>query len=252
MIEAAFEGKIDSDTINEIWPEYNNIKDFLYDYEGTNIEHANLLMHQILNPNEKNCLEEALFGNHGWYKRINGDGMIKIKLAAMSLGLTNNIFTFDSEMEKKIVQRIKEYTEEEQMRMMSCYVKQKLTTYLTLKNYLKNIRKTTADTLVLYRGINTEYNNEQYMFAGMEAWTMNLDMAYRFARNDGYVIEKEYKISQIFAGRKSTFKNKPYGLYEHNGFFVRREHEMIVENPERVYDKMDPCNIRLAIDNDVF
>lgn len=54
---------------------------------------------------------------------------------------------------------------------------------------------------------------------------------------NGYVISKTYPISSIFAGFSSTFKNKPNNIYRHNGFYVRREHEMIVENIEQKYLK---------------
>ena len=41
--------------------------------------------------------------------------------------------------------------------------------------------------------------------------------------------------NNIFAGFRSTFKNKPNNIYRNNGFYVRREHEMIVENIEYKY-----------------
>ena len=37
-------------------------------------------------------------------------------------------------------------------------------------------------------------------------------------------------LQRIFAVRRSTYKNKPNNIYRTNGFYVRREQEMIVEN----------------------
>lgn len=252
MIEEAFEGRIDIDLVNEIWPEYGLKKDILIQNVGTNIEQANRTLNLIMTPEERNCLEELLFGQEGWYKRINGEGMIRLKLASMSLGLSNNIFTFDPIVENEIKKRILQYSEEEQVLVIRCYMKQKLVSYLTLKNYIKNINNNRLQELILYRGINKEYNGEKYLLLGMESWTSNLDTAYRFARDGGYVIEKRYRISQIFASRRSAFKNKPYNLYRHNGFYVRREHEMIVENYDTIYDCSEGKNIRLSIDHDIF
>lgn len=252
MIEEAFDGKVDSGLIKEIWPEYWKHKDILATQIGTNIGQANNVLNVILSSEEKVCLEKAFFGQEGWYKRINGDGMVRIKLAAMSLELTNNIFTFASEKEKEILQQIVQYTEKDQLLMLSCYVKQKLVSYLTLKKYLQKVKGTNTDTITLYRGINVPYNGESYLFAGMESWTSSLDVAYRFARTGGYIIEKDYKISQVFAGKRSTFKNRPYNLYRHNGFFVRREHEIIVENRELEYDCSEGKHIKLAVDRDFF
>jgi len=252
MIQEAFNGKIDENLVDEIWPEYKVQKDVLKKYTGTNIERANDILESILLPEEKILLERVLFGADGWYKRINGEGMIKIKLASMSLGLTNDIFTFKPEEERRILSVIDKYSEEEQLKMISCYIKQKLVTYLTLKNYLKNMGVDNNYRITLYRGINTEYNDSnKYLFSGMEAWTSNIDIAYRFARDGGYVIEKEYDISQIFAGRRSTFKNGVHNIYKNNGFFVRREHEMIVENIDYEYDCSKGNNVKLVIDKDI-
>lgn len=252
MIEEAFEGTIDTGFVNEIWPEYKSKKDILMRNIGTNIKQANRTLNLIMTQEEKECLEGMLFGPEGWYRRINGEGMIRLKLASMSLGLTNNIFTFDPIVEEAIKNKILQYSEEEQILAIKCYMKQKLVSYLTLKNYLKKVRNTESQEITLFRGINTEYHGDKYLFSGMESWTTNLNIAYRFARDGGYVIEKKYRISQIFAGRKSTFKNEPYNLYRHNGFYIRREHEMLVENHDTVYDCSGGKHIRLSMNHDIF
>ena len=114
-------------------------------------------------------------------------------------------------------------------------MKQKTVTYYTLRKYLKKIIKTNKLSITLYRGVRHDGELKEYLFSGLECWSTNPNIAERFAKNDGYVICKEYPISSIFAGFRSTFKNKPNNIYRHNGFYVRREHEMIVENIEQSY-----------------
>lgn len=228
-------------------------KQFL-DYTGTNNKAANILLTNIMSKEEQRCLEEAFFGDNGWYRTINGCGMIKLKLAAMSLGVTNNIFTFDEEREKNILYFIQteKFSEQQQLLMMRCYIKQKIVTYITLRNYLQNVKHTDKMTIKLYRGINAPYLNQKYTFSGMESWTRNINVAYKFAGDGGFVLEKEYPIDQIFAGMRSTFKNKRYRTFEHNGFYVRREREMIVENYMEELDCSNGNGVLLAENREIY
>lgn len=251
MIEEAFDYRISQETLREILPDYLKIDEKLVGYIGTNNRLANVLLADIMDEREKICLEKAFFGDNGWYQRINGAGMIKIKLAAMSLGITNNVFSFNKDTERKILDQIKQESIDDQILMMRCYIKQKAVTYVTMHNYLKNVKKKNQMTITLYRGINIPYQNQQYLFSGMESWTTNINIAFRFARDGGYVLEREYPISQIFAGKRSTFKNSSNSLYRHNGFYVRRECEMIVENYDNVLDCSDGKGIRLAVNKDI-
>ncbi len=253
MFEELFEGKLERSDIKDIWSEYCIQEQKILNYKGTNIKQANILLNSIMSEEERNCLENAFFGHDGWYKRINGLGMNQIKLAAMSLGIVNNVFTFDRDVEKDIIKSIQGISEEQQILMMRCYLKQKMVTYVTLDNYLRNVRKDKSKTIVLYRGLNNKPNsNGKYFFASMEAWSSSYDMAYRFARSGGYVITKEYPISKVFAGMRSTFKNKENNIYRNNGYFVRREREMIVENSEECYDYGSTNNFFLPFDKDVY
>lgn len=199
---------------------------------------------------EKFCLEKLFFGNDGWYRKINSDGMLRLKLAAMSLGKTNTTFTFDAEKEKQIISEIGKYSKEEQLLVMQCYMKQKAVTYVTMLNYLKDIRKTDKMCIELYRGINTKYEGDKYLFSGLESWSTNIDSAMKFTAGNGYVIKREYPISKLFTGVRSTYKNKSNNIYKNNGFYVRREHEIIVENDEIEYD----CNghIILSVDSEIY
>jgi len=252
MIEEAFGYRISQETLEEVLGDYYKINKRLADYKGTNIRLANAILNDIMNEEEKLGLEQAFFGNNGWYRVINGIGMIKIKLAAISLEATNNVFTFNKEAEEKILNVIKSESIAEQMLMMRCYIKQKAVTYATLRNYLLNIRKTDKMAITLYRGINVPYKNQKYMFSGMESWTTNIDVAYRFARNGGFVLEREYPINQIFAGKRSTFKSQENHSYRHRGFYIRRESEMIVENFETILDCSGGKGVRLAVDKEIY
>lgn len=252
MIEEAFGCRVSQETFEEILPDYCMLDDQLSNYKGTNNKAANKLLNDIMDEEEKHRLEEALFGNNGWYRMRTGIGMIKLKLAAMSLQTTNKVFTFDKDLEEKILNVIQSESKEEQIFMMRCYIKQKSVTYATMHNYLKNIRKTDKMAIRLYRGINLPYKNGKYMFSGMESWTTNIKIAYRFAGNEGFVLEKEYPIDQIFTCQRSTFKNQASNLYRHRGFYIRREREMIVENFETIFDCSEGKGIRLAINEGIY
>ena len=45
-------------------------------------------------------------------------------------------------------------------------------------------------SITLFRGINRPYQGEKYMFIGLESWTTSLRIAYKFARDEGYRIER--------------------------------------------------------------
>lgn len=224
---------VDRIDLYKLWPSYDEDIAIIKEKTKTNIKNANLVLDTVLNISEKNQLEKLFFDKRGWYKEINNEGMIKLKLAAMSLQLTSNVFTFDSLSEKDFLSYVKSISYEEQVLNMQCYLKQKAVTYYTLQKYLTQEGKKDDNKILLYRGIRYSGELKEYYFTGLESWTTNPDIAERFAKNGGYVIFKEYPINRIFSGNRSTFKNKQNNLYMHNGFFVRREHEMIVENSEK-------------------
>lgn len=249
MIKELF-SNLEEEAILELWPNYKSDEAKILTKVKTNIKSANIALESILKDDEKLCLEELFFGHNGWYKKINAEGMIKLKLAAMSLGMTNNVFTFDPEKEKCMISEIKKYSRDEQLLVMRCYVKQKAVTYAVMLNYLRDVKKTTKMSIELYRGINTKYEGDNYLLSGLECWSTRPESAMRFAAGEGYVIKKEYPISKIFAGVRSTYKNKSNNIYRNNGFYVRREHELLVENNEQSYDCSG--NIILSIDRDIF
>lgn len=234
MIEDLFPA-LNKNECMELWPNLIEDEKKIDELTGTNIAHANITLNSILNHEEKERLEWLFFSGDGWYKKINQNGMLQIKLAAMSLGLTNKVFTFEYEEEKRMLEIAKNLSMDQQILNMRCYMKQKVVTYYTLKKYLKEVKKSGELSITLYRGVKHEGELKKYLFSGLESWTTSQSIAERFAKNKGYVIIKTYPIDSIFAGNRSTFKNKCSNIYIHNGFFVRREHEMIVENIESSY-----------------
>ena len=137
MVRELFKN-LDEDIILELWPNYEADEEKIIKHTKTNIRYANIALGSILKENEKKCLEQLFFGDNGWYKKINSDGMIRLKLAAMSLGITNNVFTFDAEKERQMISEIEKYSQDEQLLVMSCYMKQKTVTYMTMFNYFLN------------------------------------------------------------------------------------------------------------------
>ena len=238
-IIGAFEEKIKMNEIMPLWETYKFDLGKVLKYTNSNINKANLILDEILEDEEKICLEQAFFGDDGWYKRINGKGMNELKLAAMSLGLTNDIFRFDSKKEQKILEDLEGIDLKKQEIMIRCYLKQKLVTYVTLVKYLSDVKKTNDLSLVLYRGINTSKPAKKYFCNGLESWTLNYNTALQFARTEGYIIRKKYPVLQIFTGFRSSFKNRSQPQFRNNGFYVRREKEMIVENVEKSFDIND-------------
>lgn len=251
MIEEAFGHRISQETLKEVLPDYQSLNQQLLDFNGTNIRNANFILNIILNDQEKLCLEKAFFGDTGWYHKINYNGMLDLKLAAMSLGITNEVFTFDKDKENRILNFVEKKSIDDQLLMIQCYIKQKVVTYKTLRNYLQNVQKTDKMAITLYRGINIPYENQKYLFTGLESWTTDINIAYKFARNEGFVLQRDYPISQIFAGKRSTFKNLPNRSCQYSGFYVRREKEMIVENFENEWDLNIEKDIKLAIEKEI-
>lgn len=237
MIEEAFSPGFDFNNVIELWPNYKNVENlYLKNYDGTNIKSANILLDSILENEEKEWLEKLFFGSDGWYRYTDSKYSIAIKLAAMSLGLTNNVFTIDVNRENEIKKEILSIPRFEQKLTARCYLKQKVATYFTMKNYLKIIKDTEELEITLYRGMANRYDGTKYLHKGMESWTLSLEKAMVFAGEYGFVIEKRYSLYELFAGFRSTYKNMQHNIYRNNGFFVRREHEIIVENMEEIYD----------------
>lgn len=226
---------LDESTLMELWPCFREDFQKIEKYTTTNIKAANIALNSILDDREKIQLEKLFFADDGWYKSINNCGMTQLKFAAMSLGLTNKILTYDQKQEEDMLAIASELSEDEQLLNARCYLKQKAVTYSTMKKYLVNVKKKKDMTIELYRGVRIEGEVYEYSHSGLECWTTSPYIAEKFARQGGYVIKKEYPISSIFAGNRSTFKNRSNNLYRHNGFYVRREHEIIVENIDTQY-----------------
>ena len=244
MIEEAFDPSFDFYNVHELWSNYSVDEFKIRNYVGTNIRRANILLNSILDDDEKKWLEKLFFDtNEGWYRYSNSRYCVSIKLAAMSLGLTNNFFTINPNKEKEIIDVIEAIPLDEQELTARCYLKQKVVTFYTFKNYLKHVDNYNKDSIILYRGLSRTEPCDRLLLNGMESWTSSYKTASGFASLGGIIVEKEYSLNQIFAGFRSTFKNRPNNIYRNNGYYVRHEHEIIVENLEREYD----CTNRIHI-----
>ena len=102
MIEKLFPC-LDTNELLDLWPSYIEDERRINNITTTNISHANIALNSVLNIEEKIHLEQLFFSEDGWYKKINRNGMVQLKLAAMSLGLTNNIFAFNAQEEKEML-----------------------------------------------------------------------------------------------------------------------------------------------------
>lgn len=115
----------DGNELLELWPTYEVDEKKVEKLTTTNISHANMALNSILDDLEKVQLEKLFFADNGWYKIISQDGMVQLKLAAMSLGLSNNVFTFDSTEEQHMLEVVGALSREQQVLNMRCYMKQK-------------------------------------------------------------------------------------------------------------------------------
>lgn len=176
--------------------------------------------------------------------------MYLIRIIASMLGVAHDTYSWDKS-NIEIINGFKDmFSYEEQIILMNCYIKQKIVTYYTLKNYLKhmNIKK---QSITLYRGINVPFDHKTYASCNVESWTASMNSAFIFARESGYVISQEIPINRIFAGKRSTFKNKQHNMYRNNGFYVNREHEYIVEHLEELILLKADQNVHLVMDKEI-
>lgn len=164
MMKELFPG-LDENELLELWPTYKVDEKKVEKLTTTNISHANIALNSILDDLEKAQLEKLFFADNGWYKIINQDGMVQLKLAAMSLGLSNNVFTFDSTEEQHMLEVVGALSREQQVLNMRCYMKQKVVTYSTLKKYLTKIRKQEDMSITLYRGVRHDGEVKKYVFS---------------------------------------------------------------------------------------
>ncbi len=201
-------------------------------YEGTNLNQANIIFNEILDKKEMDMLYELLLSKEGWYKKINGEGCIKLKLVAAALGFTHNKIHRNNIPIEKIEQIQKNISIEEQMLIASCYIKQKIITKKTLINYqeyvnTKNKIAIKDNKVTLYRGIKGDF--DIYKTISLESWSTQLNIAKQFSGSNGIIFKDKIDIDDILCCRKTTFRhpNKP-NIYQSKP--IRGEHEYIVES----------------------
>lgn len=204
-------------------------------YKGTNDKHANNFLNMVLDKEEQNSLHSLLHSKNGWYNNKDGMNSNKLKLTAYAVGFTHDRFSYNKENYECIKQLGSSIKEDEQEVLISAYLKQKLVTNQTFLN--NNISRIT-----LYRGIKDLNNFEKYYSNSLESWTLDESVAKKFSGGKGYILIKEFQIDDIFAYKKSVFKNTENNRLTSN-YNINRENECIVENRELIIDLIQGKNI---------
>jgi len=195
-------------------------------YRGTNNKHARKFLDKVLNADEKVYLINCLHSKSGWYRSIYGVFTNKLKLTAELLGFTNSNFHYDPVKGRQIAGLGKTIFDSEQKLLTSIYLKQKLVTYKTLIQWRNGLT-----SVNLYRGLRRVDFKEDYPYCNLEAWTLNPDIARRFATQDGYILCKEVPIEDIFVCSRSVYtsEREPNNKAKMD---INIENEYIIEHRE--------------------
>lgn len=177
--------------------------------------------------------------------------MVRLQSAAMSLRFSTNIFSIDSKKELILCEKSLQYSEDEQKLVMCCYMKQKVVTYATLKNYLIHAKASDIKHIKAYRGINVPFNGQTVMMKNLESWTTNINVAYKFARNEGFVVSRDVDLADVFLSRKTVYKHDGQQYKMSRGFLCRREHEVIIENKSDTLSRKQ-CDFYDARDKEIY
>lgn len=201
---------------------YENFIEKYQSYNETSHNSAINFLVSNLNKEEINSLTEIIYGLQGWYCSKMGKGTIKLKATAAVLQLTHDFFHFEKEKFLKTIEVIEGIETSEIEILISVYLKQKLLTY-------KNLKNNSREKITLYRGLKIMKSSSTYRSMNLESWTSRRNVAEKFATSDGFILEKDFNIKQIFAYNKSVFKN-PIQKNNKASRFINMEYEYIVEH----------------------
>lgn len=227
--------KIKGYTINDMNEYIRNadlIEEEICKYKGTNLKQSNLLFNKILDEEEMDMLHYLLLSKNGWYKKINGEGAIKLKLTAAAIGFGHSKIHRNN-IPIEIIENIqKKISKEEEALIINCYLKQKIVTKKTLINYQKYVNTKNKiniydNQIRLYRGAKGDF--DIYRTINLESWSTQLNIAKRFAKTSGIILKSDVDIDNIFCCRKTTFRH-PHRMGIYQSRPIRSEHEYIVEN----------------------
>jgi len=235
----------DDEELRRIIINYNEILENIQQYSGKHLEDANNFLDKHLTSSEKSLLYNSYYSDKGWFRSSShSEGAIKLKIAALSLALTNNIFSF-TEAQNTLVQEVyKSLSDEEFALLQSCYLKQKIITNKTLMNRLGDPGFRTSQ-IKLYRGVKSiESINHK---VSLESWTSDREVAIRFS-DDGYVFCRKVSFSNIYLFYQSAFQWNENPLQLNQEQFVYRETEYIVENIDDEITKVEGIDYLLAED----
>ncbi|UZW12583.1 hypothetical protein OSC52_12025 [Clostridium pasteurianum] len=197
-------------------------------YNGINNEEANNFLHLNLDVDEKKCLYKALLSGTGWYYGSNNEDALKLKLIAYALGITHNVFSYKSKVQQRIL-KLKGLSKQEQLLLMSAFLKQKL---ITAKTFLNTNH---SNKITLYRGLKSIESKQYYYTSNLESWTSNDEVAKKFAGSNGFILINTFSTNQIFAYKNSVYRDK-YNMKFKVKNFIEDEFEYIVENNQRIIE----------------
>ncbi|MDR3600224.1 MAG: hypothetical protein P4L49_07055 [Desulfosporosinus sp.] len=213
---------LDEAELKTVVRSYERFEDHLLSYEGDNQKQAFELLRVVLDDEEKHALLECLLGDNGWYCSNNGRHANMLKVISYALGQTSNRFSFRKYNQDAIEVLLRTIPKDEQLLLMSSYIKQKLVTYYTLVN-------NSITELELFRGLDEYPFNEYYSSCNLESWSLKFNKARHFAYPEGVVIRKTIPIIDVFVYRDSIFQ--PENALNLDSFgYISTEEEYIIEN----------------------
>lgn len=198
----------------------------IQNYSGKFSKEANVFLNNHLSDIEKNLLYDSYYSADGWFNSSHGAGASRLKITALSLGLTHYLLSFNQEQKNTISIVNKKLTDDDLRCLQSAYLKQKIITYKTLMNKFDEPGFNNS-VVKLYRGVKT-IDNIEYSIS-LESWTADREIAIKFS-DGGYVFRRKVSFEKIYLFYQTTFQwdENPLKLKEKS--IIDSETEYILEN----------------------
>ena len=184
------------------------------------------VLHRNLSLPEQYVLLDLFYHREvGWFQKLDCIGRLLLSLSAIELGLTNaNLKWLSQKQKAEFMLQLNDMPDIVSVLTRSVYLKQKLATWRILSQQA-------LPTYTLYRGIRGTAN-QYYAPNCLESYTKNVEMAKRFAGANGWVLQRDIQIQEIFAYKTSLYRQDecpPEWLWTR----ISKEKEFIVENPAK-------------------
>lgn len=232
------------DDLKTVIINYDEIYKDVQNYSGKFSKEANIFLNNHLSDIEKNILYDSYYSaDDGWFTNSShGIGASRLKITALSLGLTHNLLSFNQEQKNTIRIVNEKLTDDDLRYLQSAYLKQKIITYKTLMN--KSDEPGFNNSVVkLYRGVKT-IDNIEYSIS-LESWTADREIAIKFS-DGGYVFRRKVSFEKIYLFYQSTFQwdENPLKLKEKS--IIDSETEYILENMSSDLRKIEGIDYLLS------